>query len=114
MRWHESAYRWCIYAADLDDGSGNTDWTRSSLSATKLCGYMTVLVGLVITVKELKASAGANTLIAMGITALFGRSMWKTWLGRNTWTSHTIATESRETKEIIERRRQGGDTEPSP
>lgn len=99
----ELAYRCCVYAADLDDGSGSRDWRASSLSATKLCGYLCVFAGLLITLLQRAATVNGNTLVAMGMTALFGRMMWKNWLGRNTWASSTTEThETRESHEVLE------------
>lgn len=111
MNYLALAYRWCVYAVDLDDGNGQTDWRRSALSATKLCGYLCVFVGLGLTVVHRGASAGANTLVAMGISALFGRSVWRNWLARNQWAS--TVSESRVVQEIVQRRKDG-ETEPSP
>lgn len=89
-------YRYCVFAADLDDGSGTHDWKKSSLSATKLAGYAAVFVGLGIAIATKQVTPAINFLVTAGISALFGRSIWKTWLMRNTFA--TSISEARETK----------------
>jgi hypothetical protein len=111
----ELSYRWAIYCTDLDDGSGSRNPRASSLSATKLCGYLCVFAGLLIAILQRAATVNGNTLVAMGMTALFGRMMWKNWLGRNTWTSTAAEVhETRESHEILERRDVGQGFEATP
>lgn len=96
MIWIDRCYRYAIFAVDLDDGSGSRDWKKSSLSATKLCGYLAVLAGIGIVIAKKDVTTPINFLIMMGISALFGRSMWKTWLMRNQFA--TSIAESHETR----------------
>jgi hypothetical protein len=81
------AVRFLLWITDMDDGSGSGDWERSSPSATKVLGAAAVLVGLWIMAVTRRADGAAVSLVALGITAVFGRSMWKLWLARNTWSS---------------------------
>lgn len=119
--------RFFVWIFDLDDGAGSIDWRKASPSATKLAGLSMVIVGLYVVVHRCQivqaANAGGcgtdaalNTMIIAGVTALFGRAMWKAFLARNTFSSSTSAAASvsyarrdenvsiEETKRVIQER----------
>lgn len=102
------AVRFLLWLTDMDDGKGSIDWRETSPSATKILGAASVVVGLWIMAASKKADGAAVGLVALGMTAVFGRSMWKLWLGRNTWTNAISASASyARTHTITEHR--GGD-----
>lgn len=119
--------RFIVWIFDLDDGAGSIDWRKAAPSATKLSGLAMVLVGLWVVIHRcqlvLAANAAAcgtdaalNALMIAGVTALFGRAVWKAFLARNTFSTSTTAAASvtyarrdenisiEETRRIIEER----------
>lgn len=84
--------RFVVWVFDLDDGTGSTDWRKSSPSATKLAGLGMVLVGLATIREKADTTAALNTLVIAGVSALFGRSMWKGFLARSLFSSSATAS----------------------
>lgn len=76
--------RWLVWFLDLDDGSGTKDWRKATPSAVKMCGLASVIVALYAVVKALEVTVAQIGLATMGISALFGRSMWRSYLHRPT------------------------------
>lgn len=104
LEWLMLVVRFVVWVTDLDDGAGSADWRKSSPSITKLAGAACVVVGLrAMTKGQGSINAASNALVVAGITALFGRSMWKLWLGRNSWASSVSAAHQR--NELVEERR---------
>lgn len=112
--WWRRAWREILWALDLDDGSGD-----GSPSLTKWLALMTALVAFVAILKSLPVSGTQVTLIVIGISAAFGRSMWKHWLSRGTWSFGATDTTSRAEhvlrQQIEARRKEGAEdgTEPT-
>lgn len=103
--------RFLIWIFDLDDGAGSVDWRNAAPSATKFAGLSMVFVGLWVIQRRCDLArafskpelcgtdAALNAMIIAGVTALFGRALWKAFLNRNMFTTSTAATSTSSLRE---------------
>lgn len=111
--WWRRVWREVVWAMDWDDGSGD-----GSASLTKMMATALLVLACIAILRRIPVSGMQSLLIAMAISAAFGRGMWKHYLTRGSWSASTSDTTSRVTthqiQEIVERRKAGAEdgTEP--
>lgn len=105
-------WKWLVWAFDLDDGAD-----RGSPSLTK---WLALVFGILVVYSvawERPLSATHVTLASVALSAAFGRSIWKAWLGRASF-GLTARAESRKedvtVRQILERRDPEQGVEPTP
>lgn len=105
-------WKWLVWALDLDDGGD-----KGSPSLTK---WLALVFGVLVvySVWAQKAlSATHVTLASVALSAAFGRSVWKAWLGRASFGLTARAehrTEDVTVRQILERRDPEQGVEPTP
>lgn len=103
-----------VWPFDLDDGSGD-----GSPSAAKMIAWLFAFLVVASVLFRLPISGVQFGVMAMVLSAAFGRSMYSRWLTRHesrvSATDTTSRTENRSVQEILQRRELGKDdgTEPS-
>lgn len=90
--------RFIVWGADLDDGTGSDDWRKASPSLTKVGGIACVYIGLRVVLIKLDSTIALNIIILGGMSALFGRFMYKTFILNNK--SNSTLTEIHKTEKI--------------
>ena len=88
--WRRLLREVAIWPLDLDDGTGD-----GSPSLTKLLALLYALLGVHVIVEQIPVSGTQLTLVIIAISCAFGRSVWKLWLSRGTWSFGASDTTSR-------------------
>ena len=73
--WWRRAIREPIWAFDADGGTGD-----GSPSATKIAGYVLLFLAAYAVVRGKPISVTQLAMAIAGVSALFGRSIWRTYL----------------------------------
>lgn len=112
--WWRRILRELVWATDVDDGTGD-----GSPSAAKMIAWLFALL-LIVSVLLGKPISGTQLAwAALVVAAAFGRSMFKQFLLRGSWSTQasdtTTRIDQRIRQEIAERRKEGADdgTEPT-
>lgn len=113
--WWRRVVRELVWASDVDDGTGD-----GSPSAAKMIAWLFAVLLVVSVLREKPISGTQLTWAALVVAAAFGRSMFKQFLLRGSWSAQasdaTTRIDQRIRQEIAERRTQGeaDGTEPTP
>lgn len=112
--WRRLMRELLIWPFDLDDGTGD-----GSPSLTKIMAWIALLVACIAILRSLPVTGTQVTLIIIAISAAFGRSIWRAFLQRGSWSQTASDSTSKVTsiirQEIAARRKEGADdgTEPT-
>lgn len=98
--WRRLLREVAIWPLDLDDGTGD-----GSPSLTKILALIYALLGVYVIMEKVPVSGTQLTLVIIAISCAFGRSVWKLWLSRSSFTFGATDTTSRAestTRAIVE------------
>jgi hypothetical protein len=108
--WRRWIRELAIWPFDLDDGNGD-----GSPSMAKIIAWIFAFLLCASVIWQLPISGTQLAFAIVVLSAAFGRSMFKAYLNRGSWSTSTATVESRSVQEIVTRRARGGDdaTEPT-
>lgn len=104
--WYRRPWREFVWALDLDDGTGD-----GSASLTKILALVAFIVAAIAILRSLEVTGTQVTLVIIAISAAFGRSIWRAFLQRGSWSQTASDSTSKATtiiRQQIEARRQEG------
>lgn len=108
-KWWRVLVREIVWILDLDDGEGAPSVTKILAVAVTVLAFLAVL-------RQLPVSGNIVLLIAMAISAAFGRSVWMRYLARGQWSlsgKDTTSTQRIDIRQTIRERRGEDGTEPA-